>query len=217
MSPRPRNTETRREQIGRAALEVIAERGFQELRVIDVATRAGTSASAVHYHFASKEEILDAAVSQAEDAFYAEIEAAVRETEPAGRRLVRLLERGARGPSEERSILGWRVWLEIWTRALRDRHTARTRELFDRRWRWTLAAAIRDGQAGGEFSAAADADMVALQLAALMDGLAILWVLGDTDVDGRRMTSLLVLTAEQSLDCELTPYLETNSPGAKHE
>ncbi|HLJ02140.1 MAG TPA: TetR family transcriptional regulator C-terminal domain-containing protein [Solirubrobacteraceae bacterium] len=211
MSPRPRNTQIRREQIARAALEVIAERGFQELRVADVAARAGTSASAVHYHFASKDEILDAAVSQAEDAFYAEIEAAVRESEPAGHRLVRLLERGSLGPSEERSIVGWRVWLEIWTRALRDRHTARTRELFDRRWRWTLAAAIRDGQANGEFSPAADPEEVSLQLAALMDGLAILWVLGDTDVDGSRMTSLLVLTAEQSLDCELQQYLQTHS------
>jgi AcrR family transcriptional regulator len=159
-----------------------------------------------------KEEILDAAVSQAEDAFYAEIEAAVREPEPAARRLVRLLERGARGPSGQRSLVGWRVWLEIWTRALRDRHAARTRELFDRRWRWTLAAAIRDGQAVGEFSPEADADLIALQLAALMDGLAILWVLGDAEVDGRRMSQLLVLTAEQSLACELQLYLEDPVP-----
>src|SRR5579871_764393 len=152
MSPRPSNTSARRRQIAQAALEVISERGFQDLRVADVAERAGTSPSAVHYHFASKDEILDAAVTQAEDAFYAEMEAASREPEPAGRRLVRLIERGARGGSDEQAVMSWRVWLEIWTRALRDRHTARTRELFDRRWRWTLAAAIRDGQARGEFA-----------------------------------------------------------------
>jgi hypothetical protein len=105
-------------------------------------------------------------------------------------------------------MTGWRVWLEIWTRALRDRHTARTRELFDRRWRWTLAAAIRDGQAHGEFSAEVDAELVALQLAALMDGLAILWVLGDSEVDGPRMTDLLVQTAEQSLGCKLNHHTE---------
>jgi hypothetical protein len=105
-------------------------------------------------------------------------------------------------------VTGWRVWLEIWTRALRDRHTARTRELFDRRWRWTLAAAVREGQASGEFTTGADPDLVALQLAALMDGLAILWVLGDGDVDGQRMTEMLIKTAEQSLGCELNHYTE---------
>jgi len=211
MSPRPSNTAARRDQIARAALEVISERGFQDLRVADVAERAGTSPSAVHYHFASKEEILDAAVSVAEDAFYAEMEAASREAEPAGRRMARLLERGARGDSDASAVTSWRVWLEIWTRALRDRHTARTRQLFDRRWRWTLAAAIREGQATGEFSASADADLIALQLAALMDGLAILWVLGDSEVDGSRMTRLLIQTAEQSLSCELHHHLDTRS------
>jgi hypothetical protein len=136
------------------------------------------------------------------------MEAASREPEPAGRRLVRLLEQGGRGDADESAVMSWRVWLEIWTRALRDRHTARTRELFDRRWRWTLAAAIRDGQARGEFAAEADAELVALQLAALMDGLAILWVLGDSEVNRQRLTELLIFTAEQSLACELHQHLE---------
>jgi AcrR family transcriptional regulator len=205
---RPSNTSARRRQIAEAALEVISERGFQDLRVADVAARAGTSPSAVHYHFSSREEILDAAVSQAEDAFYRAMEAASREPEPARRRLVRLLEQGGRGESDARAVVGWRVWLEIWTRALRDRHTARTRELLDRRWRWTLAAAIRDGQARGEFAPEADAELIALQLAALMDGLAILWVLGDREVDGQKMTDLLIRTASQSLGCELLPPTE---------
>jgi hypothetical protein len=62
------------------------------------------------------------------------------------------------------------------------------------------------GQAQGEFSAEAEADFVALQLAALMDGLAIQFALDDPDVTGERMAEVLVVTAQQVLACDLTSY-----------
>jgi AcrR family transcriptional regulator len=202
MSPRPRTRDLRRGEIARAALEMIAERGFLDVRVADVAARAGTTASGVLYHFESKDEMLDAAVSLAEDNFYAEVEAATM-LDRAGERLVRLLERSGREDAPETT---WKVWLEIWVRALRDRHTARTRRLLDRRWRHTLATVVRDGQQAGEFSTAADPELVALQLASLMDGLAIQFALGDPEVSGERMTQVLIATAEQVLGCSLSPY-----------
>lgn len=203
MSPRPRTTHIRREEIARAALEVIAERGFQELRIADIAQRADTSAPAVLYHFDSKDELLDAAVSLAEDTFYADVESALDGPAAAGERLVQLLERGGRGDG---TAAMWKAWLEIWTRALHNPHTAHTRQLLDRRWRATLAATIREGQAGGEFSVEADADLVALQLAALMDGLAIQLALGDRDVSDSRMTEVLLDAAGSALDCDLDRY-----------
>jgi AcrR family transcriptional regulator len=202
MSPRPSNTNERRAEIVRAARQVIAERGFQELRVSDIARLAGTSPSAVHYHFRSRDEILDAVVSLAEDSFYTQIELARLAPERPAARLLALLDLGGRGNSPD-SAVSWRVWLEIWARALHDRHTARTRELLDRRWRSTLAEAVRDGQTAGEFAPDADAELVALQLACLMDGLAIQFALGDPAVSGERMTELLVSTAQQALDCDL--------------
>lgn len=208
MSPRPTITQVRRSEIVRAALEVISERGFQNLRIADIAERVGTSPSAIHYHFEDKSEILDAAISLAEDTFYAEIEEHEREGEAAAARVVRLLQRGGQGdPGTVGAAEMWNVWLEIWTRALRDRHTARTRQLLDRRWRATLAAAIGAGQARGEFDRGADAELVALQLAALMDGLAIQYALHDPAVTGERMTEVLIFTAERSLACALLPKL----------
>ena len=135
MSPRPRITDVRRDEIVRAALEVIAQRGFQDTRVADIAERAGTSAPAVLYHFGSKGEILDAVVSLAEDRFYDEVESTLAEEVAPAERLVRFLESAARDDDGEATVTMWRVWLEIWTRALRERHTARTRRLLDRRWR----------------------------------------------------------------------------------
>ncbi len=202
MSPRPSNTQVRRLQIARAALEVISERGFQDLRVSDIAERAGTNPSSVHYHFTSKDEILDAAVSLAEDDFYEDLVTIRLESETAAETLVMLLDRAGRLAAED-CVASWRVWLEIWTRALRDHHSARTRRLLDERWRSTLSEVIRAGQHRGDFPLRADADLVALQLASLTDGLAIQFALGDPAVPGARMTELLVMTAEQSLGCEL--------------
>jgi AcrR family transcriptional regulator len=206
MSPRPKITEVRREEIVRAALEVISERGFQDTRVADIAERARTSAPAVLYHFESKGEILDAVVSLAEDRFYDGVEATLAEDVGPAERLVRFMESAARGDDGEATVAMWRMWLEIWTRALRERHTARTRQLLDRRWRAVLAATITEGIRAGEFSAAADASQVALLLASLMDGLAVQLALGDPDVGPDTMTETLVLAAERMLDADLSAH-----------
>jgi AcrR family transcriptional regulator len=203
MSPRPKITEVRREEIVRAALEVISERGFQDTRVADIAARARTSAPAVLYHFESKGEILDAVVSLAEDRFYDGVEATLAEDVGPTERLVRFLESAARDDEGEATVAMWRMWLEIWTRALRERHTARTRQLLDRRWRAVLTATISEGIRAGEFTPSADAAQVALLLAALMDGLAVQLALGDPDVGPETMTETLLLAAARMLDADL--------------
>ena len=48
----------RREQMLRAAIEVIEERGFPETRIADVAARAGTSPALVIYYFKTKDQLL---------------------------------------------------------------------------------------------------------------------------------------------------------------
>jgi AcrR family transcriptional regulator len=206
MSPRPKITQVRREQIVRAALEVISERGFQDTRLADIAERAGTSAPAVLYHFRAKDEILDAVVSLVEDRFYAGVEATLEQEVGPVTRLVRFLESAARDDDGEESATMWKMWLEIWTRALREPHTARTRQQLDRRWRAVLSDTIADGQRAGELPASVQPDQVALMLASLMDGLAVQFALGDAQVTAERMTDTLLFAAERGLGCELTPY-----------
>ena len=206
MSPRPKITQVRREQIVRAALEVISERGFQDTRLADIAERAGTSAPAVLYHFTAKDEILDAVVSLVEDRFYAGVEATLEQEVGPVTRLVRFLESAARDDDGEETATMWKMWLEIWTRALREPHTARTRQLLDRRWRAVLSETIAEGQRAGELPASVQPDRVALMLASLMDGLAVQFALGDAEVSAERMTETLLFAAERGLGCELTPY-----------
>jgi AcrR family transcriptional regulator len=205
MSPRPKITEVRRDEIVRAALDVISERGFQDTRLADIAERAGTSAPAVLYHFTAKDEILDAVVSLVEDRFYEGVEATLEQEVGPVARLARFLQSAARDDDGEETATMWKMWLEIWARALREPHTARTRQLLDRRWRAVLSETIAEGQRAGELPGSVEPDQVALLLASLMDGLAVQFALGDTDVTAERMTETLMFAAERALGCELQP------------
>jgi hypothetical protein len=99
-------------------------------------------------------------------------------------------------------VLGdWRLWFELWSRALRDPNVARQREALDRRWRTTIEEIVRDGQRSGEF-AAVDPEDFALALASLIDGLAIQAILGDPDATPERVRRTCLEMAGRELGFE---------------
>jgi AcrR family transcriptional regulator len=187
----PRLTRQRRQQILEAAALVIAERGLCDTRVADIGKRAGVSAALVLYYFGSKDGILTEALTFAEDRFYLETFHELARMESARQRLSRLID--VSFPPEGRGkadiVSDWVLWIELWSRALRDPEVSRKREALDRRWRDTIAEVVRDGQASGEFEGV-DAGDFALRLAALIDGLALQVVMGDpacSPDDARRL------------------------------
>ena len=208
MSPRPQIDHVRRPQLLEAAAGVIAERGIAATRIADVAERAGTSPPAVLYWFDSKDELLAEALTVDEERFYGKLTERLETLDSPRERLRLLLESSA----EEYDS---RLWMEIWTRALRDRSTRRVRRRLDQRWRAQIAEVIRDGQNAGEFGEA-DPDDVALLLASLIDGLAVQVTLGDPDVPKERMLARVVDVAEKLIATELGP-VETAVVGSRGE
>ena len=65
MSPKLGVADARREQVKRAALESLVERGFAELSVKDIARRAGVSTGILYHYFVNKDDILIQAVAMA--------------------------------------------------------------------------------------------------------------------------------------------------------
>jgi AcrR family transcriptional regulator len=195
VSPRPQIDHVRRPQLLEAAAGVIAERGIAATRIADVAERAGTSAPAVLYWFESKDELLAEALTFQEERFDSQLTDRMEALERPRDRLRLMLESSA----EE---YDWTLWMELWTRALRDRSTLAARSRLDDRWRGQIADVIRDGQRAGEFGDA-DPDDLALVLASLVDGLAVQVTLGDPAVTKERMLRCALEIAESLLDCEL--------------
>lgn len=206
VSPRTRGNQRRR-QILDAAVAVIAERGICDARVVDIATRAGTSAGLVLYYFESKDHLLAEALAYAEDGFYLETFREIASIDDARVKLACLFETACPTTAAEGLDKEWSLWIELWSRALRDANVARTRRAMDRRWRSTIADVVRQGQQAGVF-VENDPLAFATEVAALIDGLAVQVMLGDADMTREHMLSLCLRFASQQLGSDLAEALE---------
>jgi AcrR family transcriptional regulator len=197
MSPRPRVAHLRRPAILAAAAEVIRERGLENARVADVAARAGTSSASVLYYFASKGELLNEALTTAEERYYVELRHELGQIESARERLVKIVGGGASEGDYDAAL-----WMELWAKALRDPELAATRADLDGRWREAIAEVVRYGQQRGEFGPV-EPESFAAVLASLLDGLAVQIALKDVVVTPARAAELSLAFAERELGCEL--------------
>jgi AcrR family transcriptional regulator len=188
----------RREAILEAAGRAIVERGFPATRIADVAQLAGTSTGTVHYYFATRDEVLMAALKWAGERLFARIEAGGAST--ARGRLAHLLAVSvpAHGPARDEYVL----WIELWLRVLHEPALLPECETLSARWRAYFLAVVRDGVAASEFTPVAPPDEVADRLVALVDGLGFETVLGYRWTSPERMHDRLVEFAAQQLGVE---------------
>ncbi|MGD0880788.1 MAG: TetR family transcriptional regulator C-terminal domain-containing protein [Acidimicrobiales bacterium] len=196
--------ESRREELLRSALEVIAERGITDTRIADVADRAGTSPALVIYYFRTKDNLLTEAIRLAEDLWYelgaGRMDAAVG----AAGRLQEILTTIFVPPGDGGLPSLWALWVDLWARSLRHPEVARVREEFDGRWRRAIADVVVDGQRSGGFGPT-DPTEFAIALWALLDGLAVQIALGDPAIDCPLALRISMGFAARSLGFEWDP------------
>ncbi len=188
----------RRDQILNAALEVIAERGFPDTRVADVAERAEVSAGLIIYYFKTKDHLLAEAMRSAEDRWYAEGAARTAKIESAVKRLEEVVAMTFVTEDDNDSGESWSIWLDLWSAAVRQPEVRRVREEFDENWRSTIRTIVREGQDLGEFDGVS-ADDFAVGFSAMLDGLAIQVALEDSSVPPERAVELAMRFASAQL------------------
>jgi len=177
VSTKVRTADTR-ERILTAACEVIAEIGFEKIRMRMVAERAGVSTALLHYHFDTREKLFTEAMTHsfASTALDAERDT---ETAPAAVVLARILR--SLLPTDPELRQDWRLWQELWARSLRDETTrAFAVDLYAQLHAW-VAGAVRRGIASGEF-APVDVDGLSTLVLSLSDGYGIRLMLRDPAV-----------------------------------
>jgi AcrR family transcriptional regulator len=175
----------RREQLLEAALAVIAERGFPDTRIADVAASAGTSPALVIYYFKTRDQLLTEAIRLSEDRWYAEGTSRIAKIPSAAGRLEELVAMSCLPEAEGDDRVSWVIWLDLWAQAARHTEVAAVRQEFDDHWRTTISELVADGQRAGEFAAVDPSDF-AVALSALLDGFAIQSALSDPVVDNER-------------------------------
>lgn len=188
----------RRQQMLRAALEVLAERGFPETRIADVAARAAVSPALVIYYFKTKDRLLTEAIRYAEDAWYEQGARRMADIDSAAGRLEEMVAMSCLPQRDDEVGDSWAIWLDLWSTAVRHPQVRKVREEFDERWRETIRQIVRAGQASGEFESV-NVDDFAVGFSALLDGFAIQIALDDPVVDARRCFKLSMRLAAQQL------------------
>src|SRR5699024_1505414 len=194
-----------RAKIIAAAWELYADRGIDKVRTEDVAHASGLSASAVNYHFRTKNQLLQAALR-----YSLEVIGRTRElNEPADP--VSVLRRFARMHAgvDVRIRRVWSIWIQSWARASTD-EDARTNlaGVYDE-WLEMMTGVVLAGQRAGAIRTG-DTALIVKSLSIFIDGLGV-----------ARSTEQMPLTDEEALVMLenylsahiLTDDLPTQTPG----
>ncbi len=142
----------RREQMLRAALQVISERGYPETRIADVAERIGISPALVIYYFKTKDQLLTEAIRYSEDTWYANGQRRMAELPTAVARIEEIVAMSCLPEADPDADSSWLIWLDFWAQAARNAEVAAVRQKSDERWREQIStlvqAASRPGSSG---------------------------------------------------------------------
>jgi AcrR family transcriptional regulator len=188
--------DVRREEMLAAAAQLIAERGFSDTRIADVATRVGASPALVIYYFGTKDSLLTEALRWSERAFYASVEAMLKET-PALRDRIESLVNWCL-PDARKVPSDWGLWFDLWAQAFRHPEVKKDRAALDQQWRDLVTRVVQAGVDDGEIGPV-DVEAFTIVWTALLDGLVVQVALEDPVVDGARARSLALDIATREL------------------
>jgi AcrR family transcriptional regulator len=163
----------RRRQIVEAAHTVTLARGLHDLRVSDVAEELDVSSGLIHYHFATKDDLIEAMLGEMAEREITAVRRAIERLATPEERLARVID--VYLPSSRRDP-SWVLWIDVWGEALRDANLRRISEELDNAWVEVLADVIAGGVATGAFRCP-DPVASAWRLCALLDGLGLQVVL----------------------------------------
>ncbi len=188
----------RRDQLLQATLDAIRDRGISNLRVQDVATRAGVSTGTVHYHFSDIEQLIHDVFAWACDRFYATRLDALAGTTDARDQLTGMIATGL--PLDESDALVTAMYdIGIYRRT--GSFDIITQALFDRQVALYFAA-LQLGVAQGHFRLTGPVVDLAQNLVALEDAYGLHIIGGNRSTPPERARRLILDYARTVTGCD---------------
>lgn len=151
-----------------AAWRLYADLGIDKVRTEDVADAAGVTASAVIYHFRTKDQLLQSALRHSLDVI-AETRHLNDSSDPIG--VLRHFARIHAGIDQKIRRV-WSIWLQCWARAATDQAARTNLTAVYGEWLTMLAAIIDSGQRAGTIRTG-DTSLMVKALAIFIDGLGV--------------------------------------------
>lgn len=158
---------SRRQKVVEAAYDVIASKGFEGLRLRDVAARAGIDHSTLHHHFPHKSDLIEAVLEHATEQFRPPPRPGTTAPIPLGDHLDFLGQMIIKLP-ELHSVLR-----EFDLHGTRDRRVKGMILKSEKGWRERLAARIQVAKESGDWPADADAVIGAELVIAVVKGASL--------------------------------------------
>ncbi len=171
MAPRPDVSETRKEQIIQAAINVFNRLGFHNARMDDIVKESGLSKGAIYWYFKSKEDLIIAILDRIFGAEFKQIEALNDPAVPASTCLVNFMEFFITDIHRVQHLMP--IVYEFYALAFRNKlvRTVMQRYLFA--FVNLVEPIIQRGMDAGEF-VKGDARQISLALAAQIEGSMLL-------------------------------------------
>lgn len=211
----PEVPDDRRDQMRVAAAEIIAERGFADTRIADVAERVGASPALVIYYFGTKDRLLTEALRYSEQAFYTAADDLLASTTSLVRRLETFVRLTCVPQTADEIPNAWGLWFDLWAQAFRHPEVKKDRVELDQRWRTMVASVVKEGIATGEIKEV-PAEEFAVAFTALLDGLSIQVALEDPVVNPHVAFRIAMTFAAKALGLDWPPRRPSNAdPAAK--
>ncbi|MFE5837395.1 TetR/AcrR family transcriptional regulator [Arthrobacter sp. NPDC056493] len=195
-----KSASSRRNEILRATLDQIQERGMNATRAADVAEALGISESVVFYHFRSREDLMAEAYGLYTRTSSDLLEEAMAAPGSPSERLQRVLT----AYIPHGNIRDWTLWLEAWTAARIDPRMADILRKQDKFWRSSVEKVILEGIEARVFVTDNPA-AAAWRITSMIDGFGVQLVVG---FNTREATTLLTwLEHEVTRELQLDPPL----------
>ncbi len=174
----------RRAAVIRAAQECIAQYGFEETTMLQIADKAGCSTGTVNHYFKNKEDVLLTAIRAASWTVGRRMRQVLRETANPWRRLDRIIALSLPdSPNERRE---WDIALVLWSKVTKH---PKLREQYQKRfesWFGLLKSIIEDGIQQGVFRPQ-EPDLATLALLGIIEGLGLHATLDNPKVGPEQM------------------------------
>lgn len=184
MAPRATRlpADERRQQVLDCALQLLAEKGFEGLRIRDIASRVGINSATLHHYFASKQALVEG-VAMHLSRFYGAQRAPTLPCEPDVPESLRQLRQefadAAYYRTEFPEVLS--ATLELTLRAQRDEEVARLIAPLHRHWTGSIERVLRAGVDAGVFRRDVEPRALSLAIVASLWGMSALLHLSTPD------------------------------------
>jgi AcrR family transcriptional regulator len=197
-APKRSRSEGRRNELARIAYQLIAEHGLENFRTRRVAEAAGIDAGTLHYHFPSKESLVQAVLDRLiADFRVSRVVSNSDNPSPIEKLRAELRDVALR---VQQSPEQFRILVDLRIRATRDRAIASMMTKLDEALQRRLVEILKSGLESGIFRRNIDPELAALTLRTEMIGLGVLTLLGRDGAED--IASTLADQWEYWLTCE---------------